>query len=170
MTERDELLASLPARVIAIERAAARLAADDYAGPRRPRAIPAGPILGGHGESVPLPSVSGGSGEPPAEIPIAVTDPEGWTPRAWVHRVVARYPAEAAAIGLGHPIESPGEPSYAGSVIHGVWESSPEDSGDDSASTPDAITMTDDVAYGLGSLAVLLWLATAALLVVLTLS
>lgn len=178
MTERDELLAETTVRASQIERAA-RLAAEDYSGPRRPRAIPAGPILGGHGESVPLPSVSGGSGQPPAVRPVAagLPDPDyrggAMVPieyvlaegselsgRAMVHHVLYRAGHRAREAGLevvrdtapDHP--EPPEPP----------EPADEPTPDDTALLPAVAALTDDVAYGLGSLAVVLWIGAALLL------
>ena len=76
MADRDELLSEMPAVAHDIQRVAGHLAADDYSRPRRPREFRPGPILGGHGESVPAPAVSGGSDVPPPPRPVATGLPD----------------------------------------------------------------------------------------------
>lgn len=173
MADRDELLSEMPAQdryEHATAEDAARSLADRYER-RKPTLDALPPRI--------FPAVSGGSDVPPpprppttglpdpdyrggAMVPIEYAMAEGTDidGRAMVHHVLYRNGYRARAAGLAvvrnaasEPTEPPAEPTR-----------------DDTGPLPAIAALTDDVFYGLGTLAAVLWLATAALLVVLMLA
>lgn len=193
MADRDELVSEMPAQdryEHATAEDAARSLADRYER-RKPTLDALPPRI--------FPAVSGGSDVPPPPrppttglpdpdyrhglmVPIEYVMAEGSDidGRAMVHHVLYRNGHRARAAGLtvvrdAATTDTPwGAPSSVPSEIRGGGEdlvrpaSSPAPP--ERHVTASIAALTDDVFYGLGTLAAVLWLATAALLAVLMLA